>query len=142
MEPEQELYEHRYSATLAQARQEYRMKKRGYKVEASANGSLATAAVFAALLGSAFWWQRESKRLGGRDWRGLPVIKQLLGFISSGKADRRLYAKPSGAAGAAAATASGSLEESAAAAPSSSSASSWSANRRLMTLILGQPLAP
>jgi hypothetical protein len=102
MDWQEELHEHRYEATLAQARQEHRAKKRGYKLEAKPTGNLYAVAAFVALAGSALWWKREGHKLAGRDWRNAPGVKQVLAFLSSGKPDRGLYAKPGGAAGAAA----------------------------------------
>jgi hypothetical protein len=100
MEWANEVNEHRYAATIAQARQEYRMKKRGYKVEVGPTGNLAAVAAFVALAGSAFWWKKEGHKLRGRNWRNMPVIKQVLDFMSNG--DDKSLTKPSGSAGAAA----------------------------------------
>jgi hypothetical protein len=80
-----EVHESRKAACLQQARQRYRLRKRGYPVEEIANSSISALCSVVAAFSSAVWWKREGRKLQGRDWKRFPVVRQFLDLLSDQK---------------------------------------------------------
>lgn len=81
----EEVHESRMQASLAQARKEYRLQKRGYPVPVQPDARLPSLFSLAAAGAALVWWRKEGRRLRGRDWRQLPLIKQLHELIMHGQ---------------------------------------------------------
>jgi len=68
----------RMAASLAQARRDYRLQRRGYPVTVTPDTHARPFAVMLAAAAGLVWWRTEGRKLRGRDWRQLPVVKQFL----------------------------------------------------------------
>jgi hypothetical protein len=115
------VHEQRKAAALAQARTEFRLKKRGRAVEAKPIAKIPALLVVAGAVSSLALWRREGERIRAADVRSLPGVRQLLAFLESspqpgaarGQVRPRAVATPSarGGAGADAASSSSWVDE-------------------------------
>jgi hypothetical protein len=79
----QDVHESRTRASIAQARQDYRLQRRGYAVPLRPDAKPAPFVSMVAALASLVWWRKEGRRLRGRDWRRLPLVRQFYELLTN-----------------------------------------------------------
>lgn len=84
------VHENRKRAELQRAREELRLRRRGYAVEEKPSAGIPAVLSLAGVLTAAAWWRKEGRKAHGRrDWKTLPGVSQLLDFLQSGSQPKR-----------------------------------------------------
>jgi hypothetical protein len=79
----QQVHESRAAASLARARSDYRLQRRGYSVPIDPDTQLAPFEGLVAALSGRLGWRKEGRRVRARDWRRLPLLRQLYEFVTT-----------------------------------------------------------
>jgi hypothetical protein len=102
------VHEQRKAAAIAQARAEYRQRRRGYGVQVEPNAKLPALICVAGVLSGLVAWKREGRHLRSGDWRSLPIVRHVAALLDGkprpsgparGKVKPRAVAPPSAARG-------------------------------------------
>lgn len=76
------VHHNRKQVELSRAREELRIRRRGYDVELGPDVTMPTLMTLVGVLSGAVWWRKEGRKVQGRDWQDIPGLQQLLELLN------------------------------------------------------------